>query len=88
MPVDPRVEHDCLQRESELGRFRGVPWNARMLACYSVVLHHLAGHDTSSEVVQCPLTGATLPNRCNAPTTSALLLYLARTCPLCARGAR
>ena len=71
MPVDPRVEHDCLQRDSELGRFRGVPRNARMLACYSVVLHHLAGHDTSSELVQCPhneriavISSANLPIMC------------------------
>lgn len=64
VPVGPRVEHDCLLRDSEMGRFRGVPRNARVLTCYLVVLHHLAGYYTSSEVVQRALTGATLPNRC------------------------
>ena len=33
VPVDPRVEHDCLLRDSEMGRFRGVPQNARVLTC-------------------------------------------------------
>ena len=36
--------------------------NDHTKACASVVLHHLAGYYTSSELVQCSLTGVMLPN--------------------------
>ena len=41
-------------------------------ACYQMVLHHLAGHYTSSEMVQCSLTGAMGPNWCRAARHGSL----------------